>query len=547
MNAPRVPGRFDPGVLGNVLVIAALVALAIALLGWQVDPVEWREPGRARWGSALAVVGLWVGFTGLVRVARRHGRPATRDTLESGPVDWRILHASQTGFAEEIAGLTADALRAAGQRVVVQGIGTTTVDTLAETPHALFVVSTTGEGDPPDPALRFVREAMQAPAALGRTRYGLLALGDREYDAYCAFGHRLDAWLRHSHAQPLFDPIEVDNGEPGALRLWQQHLGQLVGHTGEADWSRPRYQAWRLRARHHVNPGSPGAPVFDLALTPEDPAHLDWTAGDIAEIGPCHASDSVEDWLERLGADGDAAVEVEDGRQPLRDVLARSQPPAFDALGVHSTAQALADGLQPLPHREYSIASTPAEGELRLLVRQMRGEDGRLGSGSGWLTAHAPPGARIDLRIRRNAGFHPPADERPLVLIGNGTGLAGLRALLRARIEQRRPRNWLLFGERTHAHDRFFEADLAAWLEAGQLSRLDRVFSRDAGPLRYVQDLVRDQASRLDEWVQAGAAIHVCGSLQGMAPGVDAALRDILGDITVDTMIEAGRYRRDVY
>ncbi|MNN88955.1 sulfite reductase [compost metagenome] len=48
-------------------------------------------------------------------------------------------------------------------------------------------------------------------------------------------------------------------------------------------------------------------------------------------------------------------------------------------------------------------------------------------------------------------------------------------------------------------------------------------------------------------WVDAGAAIYVCGSLQGMAGGVDAALQDILGDERLQALQDTGRYRRDVY
>jgi sulfite reductase (NADPH) flavoprotein alpha-component len=47
--------------------------------------------------------------------------------------------------------------------------------------------------------------------------------------------------------------------------------------------------------------------------------------------------------------------------------------------------------------------------------------------------------------------------------------------------------------------------------------------------------------------VEAGAAIYVCGSLEGMAPGVDAALRDALGAATLERLRIEGRYRRDVY
>ncbi|MFX5510409.1 hypothetical protein ABTD49_21515, partial [Acinetobacter baumannii] len=80
----------------------------------------------------------------------------------------------------------------------------------------------------------------------------------------------------------------------------------------------------------------------------------------------------------------------------------------------------LIDALPPLPHREYSIASLPADGRLELLVRQTRHDDGRLGLASGWLTEHAPLGASVALRVRSNRAFHAPADDRPLLLIGNG-------------------------------------------------------------------------------------------------------------------------------
>ena len=80
------------------------------------------------------------------------------------------------------------------------------------------------------------------------------------------------------------------------------------------------------------------------------------------------------------------------------------------------------------------------------------------------------------------------------------------------------------------------------------LQRLDVAFSRDQAARVYVQNLLATQAKTLRHWVlQQGAAIYVCGSLQGMAQGVDAALRTALGEDTVDTLVRTGRYRRDVY
>jgi sulfite reductase (NADPH) flavoprotein alpha-component len=73
------------------------------------------------------------------------------------------------------------------------------------------------------------------------------------------------------------------------------------------------------------------------------------------------------------------------------------------------------------------------------------------------------------------------------------------------------------------------------------------VFSRDGGDARYVQDALRANAVRLRQWLDEGAALYVCGSLQGMAPGVDAVLLALLGDDGVAQLQHSGRYRRDVY
>ena len=63
----------------------------------------------------------------------------------------------------------------------------------------------------------------------------------------------------------------------------------------------------------------------------------------------------------------------------------------------------------------------------------------------------------------------------------------------------------------------------------------------------HVQHLLARHAQQLREWVADGAALYVCGSLQGMAGAVDAVLRETLGEADVDALIRDGRYRRDVY
>ena len=262
---------------------------------------------------------------------------------------------------------------------------------------------------------------------------------------------------------------------------------------------------------------------------------------------PRHSDATVQAWLQAHALDGSQAVSLDGLSQSLQQALRGKQlPESFTHLvGLH--AQAMLDALVPVASREYSIASLPSDGELELIVRQERHADGSLGLGSGWLTEGAALHGQLLARVRRNSAFHAPDDDRPLILIGNGTGLAGLRSLLKARIIAGHRQNWLLFGERNAAHDFYCQAELQGWLVTGELARLDLAFSRDQAAKVYVQDRLRESAEQLREWLAEGAAIYVCGSLDGMAAGVDAVLQELLGESAVTALREEGRYRRDVY
>lgn len=401
---------------------------------------------------------------------------------------WLVGFASQSGLAEQLAWRTAGQLQAAGIAVQVQPLARVDAQALRQANRALFVVSTFGDGEAPDNARGFERKLLAGELALGELSYAVLALGDRQYQQFCGFARRLHDWLQQQGANSLFSPVEVDNGDAVALAHWQQQLSGLTGAPLPAMAEQP-FAEWRLLDRQCLNPGSSGAPTFLLRLQP--PSAADWQAGDLLEVRP----------------------------------------------GNHAEA----------PVREYSIASLPADGVLELLVRQERHPDGSLGLGSGWLTAGAALQQPLLARVRRNSGFHAPEADCPLILIGNGTGLAGLRSLLKQRIGAGHLRNWLLFGERNAAHDFYCREELGGWQASGELARLDLAFSRDQAAKLYVQDRLRMAAEHLRNWVAEGAAIYVSGSLDGMAGGVDEVLREVLGAAQVEALIEQGRYRRDVY
>ena len=174
--------------------------------------------------------------------------------------------------------------------------------------------------------------------------------------------------------------------------------------------------------------------------------------------------------------------------------------------------------------------------------------DGSYGAASGWLCTQATELDTISLRVREHKRFQAGDNaQRPMILIGNGTGIAGLRAHAKSRIASGQTRTWLVFGERNVQHDYLFQGDLAAWKRNGELEELDLAFSRDGGELRYVQHVLAAREKQLRAWVDQGAAIYVCGSLQGMAGGVHAALLAAFGQEQLDRLDAAGRYRRDVY
>lgn len=453
------------------------------------DPVHWAAAGAA--------VVLWLLLT-LITIA---GVIRTR-TVERGRADGLassagdgatvVAFASQTGMAEDLARMTARALTEAGETAMVVSFAELDLAMLKAARRALFVVATTGEGDAPDSAARVVRRVMGEATSLPDLTYGMLALGDRSYRDYCGFAHALDGWLKRSGAEPLFDMVEVDDGDPDAIRQWQHQLNALTGSNAAADWTPAAYQPWRLESRTLINAGGPGGEAWRLRLVPVEDLP-DWRAGDIAEIGV-------------PGPDGGASLAA----------------------------------------RDYSIASLASEGGLELLVRLMSHPDGTPGLASGWLSRTVAVGGEVRIRIRTNSGFHGPQAKTAIILIGNGTGIAGLRAHLVER-PVGSAESWLMFGERSREHDAFFDDDLQAWLAEGRLTRLDRTYSRDANDGRYVQALIDEFADEVRAWVGRGAAVYVCGSLEGMATGVHAALERALGSETLIALSEDGRYRRDIY
>jgi sulfite reductase (NADPH) flavoprotein alpha-component len=422
---------------------------------------------------------------------------ALRETDPAVLIVWSMPSVHGKALAEK----TAQSLHTSGVPVRLSPLTALVDHMLQSATNILFIVGTDQDGNAPADAEDFLLRDLPALTGLP---YAILVLGSPKREGE-SFANRLNRRLRFCGALPLADPIEGEGHDTGALRRWQQFMPILGGARDLADWASPEYTGWRLISRDIINSGSEGAPMYHIYLQPED-ALPDWKAGTIAEVYPGPADQAIAAIVERPGAHM---------RSP------------------------------PLPHREYSVASVPTEDAVELVIRMRRGTDGAPGIGSRWLCHDVQPGQRVALRLRANPSFGPPADDAPIILIGYGSGIAGLLGHIKAR----RPgtRNWLIFGERNSAYDCLMGEEIADWVSIGHLERCDLVFSRDGAERRYVRHHLADVEAQVLDWILAGACIYVCGNLGGMATDVDAELTRILGRDVLDAMIADGRYRREVY
>lgn len=475
------------GLAGRLLVMASSLAMPIFLATGLLLFTTRREKERA------------------TRKAQSGFHIAERPEMTGS--DCLVVHASQTGGAIRLANVTAAAFAAAQQSAKVIPMSQLCDADLRSARTALLIISTHGDGSPPDSARSFAKHIMSKPGHYEHLEYAVLALGDREYPDFCRFGREVDEWLSASDARRRFERVEMDGDDVNAERRWGQELALLGANVDPHALRAPSFEPWRLAGRRHLNPGGPGGPLYHLRLVPGSGTLPKWSAGDIAEIRPRRFSE-----LHFFRA---APIE-----------LMRS--------------------LKPTPSRSYTIASMQKDGALELLVRQVV-KPLEMGVGSGWLTWYAPIGAEIDLRIRENPSFHRPVGNRPLLLIGNGTGLAGLRAHLKESELTGTRGHWLLFGERGPNFDPALQEELDMWVKSGILARFDFAWSRNGEQSSYVQHLIERMHSEINAYISAGAAIMVCGSLNGMALEVDITLRAMLGDEIVESLALEGRYRKDVY
>lgn len=224
----------------------------------------------------------------------------------------------------------------------------------------------------------------------------------------------------------------------------------------------------------------------------------------------------------------------------------------------------LLEALRKLPAREYSIASSykanPDEVHITVgAVRYNAHDRDREGVCSIQLAERLQPGDTVKMYLKKNPNFKFPFEEdKKVIMIGPGTGVAPFRSYLEEREElDLKGNTWLFFGEQHFTTDFLYQTDWQTWLNDGILSKLDVAFSRDTDEKVYVQHRIEENSELFFQWLEEGAAIYVCGDEKYMAKDVNEAILRVIAkegnmseadaEAYLNQMKTEKRYQRDIY
>jgi sulfite reductase (NADPH) flavoprotein alpha-component len=338
-----------------------------------LTPEQW-EQVKALATSLSTEQANWIGgyFSGFAEARRLGGdlpeaAPVAAAPPSAGQRGLTILYGTETGNSRTLAEAIAGKAGALGLATSAQDMGKYRAAQLKDAEDVLFVVSTCGDGDPPQPALGFFEllDSRKAPRLDG-LRYAVLALGDSTYEFYCSAGKRLDQRLEALGASRLAERIDCDvdelpNGEAWAEKL----LADLAAEAPAKAAAAPA--AARPAGATATATADPHAPVLAPVLentvitgrgSSKEVRHIEldlaetglaYEPGDALGIVPRNDRAVAEELLEALHLDGGAAVEVAGVTLPLAEALetrfeiALATPKFLDQWARLSGAAELAD------------------------------------------------------------------------------------------------------------------------------------------------------------------------------------------------------------
>jgi sulfite reductase (NADPH) flavoprotein alpha-component len=417
------------------------------------------------------------------------------------------------------------------------------------------------------------------------------------------FEDEATAWISDAVAAVVADaPAGAAGGAaPGAAGA----TAAAADKPAKSKWNRKNPFPSRLAATRRLSAEGSAKEIhhyeFDLAGS-----GITYAAGDALAVMPVNDPELVSAILACLGLDGGLAVEdstlfetilkTREIRTPgkdliaavadaspdggLADIVRRDDRDALDSFlwgrdildlleenpSARFSAEELLDLLRPLQSRQYSISSSPlaSPDRIHLTVASVRhspepGARTHGGVCSTYLSDRIADGDLTGIWLQPNSAFSVPEDaDRPVIMVGPGTGIAPFRGFLHERAEAGATGgNWLFFGDQHRATDYIYEDELTELEEKGVLTKLSLAFSRDQAEKVYVQTRMREEAEELYRWLEDGAYFYVCGDASRMAKDVETALLDVIAEQSggsenaaldyLAKLKKEKRYVRDVY
>ncbi len=479
----------------------------------------------------------------------------------------------------------------------------------------LFIVSTHGEGEPPVQAEELFRFLGSKRAGnLSNLNYSVVALGDSSYKYFCQTGLDFHERLQSCRAKALAEPFlldvdfkdELDHLSAKVLSLYTEQNDNTVPEVQkEVKQTAPYNGLFHAEVLEKVLLNGKGSAkeTYHIELDLEG-SGFSYQPGDALEVYALNNTVFVDEILSALNYTGNEPVKHKNIEYTIREVLQEHKEltlvtvPVFNKLSAFVTEldlnylldnqdeldsfldgtdvldlvsefsfniepQELVDALRTLPPRAYSIASAQSDvgDEVHLTVgavRYTKNEREHQGVCSTYLIDRLEVGEKVAVRIKQNEGFRLPEEDKPVILIGAGTGVAPYRSFIQERAEQSAPgKNWLVFGDQHFETDFLYQAEWLKYRKNGILNKIDVAFSRDQEEKVYVQDRLKQQAGELYQWLKNGAHVYVCGDRKKMAKDVQNAIVEIIKEQAKVSQEEAeqqlyayrqeGRYQEDVY
>lgn len=171
---------------------------------------------------------------------------------------------------------------------------------------------------------------------------------------------------------------------------------------------------------------------------------------------------------------------------------------------------------------------------------------------------------KLPVHVRRSNFKLPKNTTTPVILIGPGTGVAPLRGFVRERVQQVKNgvnvgKTILFYGCRNEHDDFLYKQEWSEYASVlGDKFEMFNAFSRqDPSKKVYVQDKIVENYKIVNELLNNGATIYVCGDASRMARDVQAAIAKIVAkdrDISQESATELvkswkvqNRYQEDVW